>query len=96
MTLDYRHRYIREYVNVLLTTRLLTSNMEDYGNFLWKDGWNSRCTCGLCVPSGHFVSSLRSDLPRSDGKGFAGKPLKFQMVIIRSFLCDKLFQKMFE
>ncbi len=43
-----------------------------------------------------FGSSLRSDLLRLDGKGFAGKPLKFQMVIIQAFLCDKLFQKMFE
>ena len=34
------------------------------------------CTCGLRVPSGHFGSSLRSDLLRSAGEGVRRKALK--------------------
>ena len=40
-------------------------------------------------PSGSGCSARR-------GGGFAGKPLKFQLVIIRAFLCDKLLRKKFE
>ena len=43
-----------------------------------------------CPPSASTSGFALLTLLRSAGRGFAGKPLTFQLVIIRAFLCDNL------